>query len=66
VYGIIFCDLAPLVRNGQLKMEGGITSVKWFYWSVERFYSAIKDWFKYAGHTFDVKYYKNYNKTYEK
>lgn len=62
----IFLDLSPLVRNGQLKMEGGITSVNRFCWSVERFHSAIEDWFEYAGRTFDVKCYENYNKAHEK
>jgi hypothetical protein len=62
----IFLDLSPLVRNGQLKMEGGITSVNRFCWSVERFHSAIEDWFEYAGRTFDVECYENYNKAHEK
>ncbi|KAE8553417.1 hypothetical protein EYB25_004799 [Talaromyces marneffei] len=62
----IFLDLSPLVRNGQLKMEGGITSVNRFCWSVERFHSAIEDWFEYAGRTFDVKCYEDYNKAHEK
>ncbi|KUL81337.1 hypothetical protein ZTR_10422 [Talaromyces verruculosus] len=62
----IFVDLSLLVRNGLLKMEGGITSVNRFCWSVERFHSAVEDWFEYAGRTFDVECYENYNKAHEK
>ena len=47
-------------------MEGGITSVNSFCWSEERFHNAIEDWFKYADHTFDVKYYQNYDKAHRK
>jgi hypothetical protein len=61
----IFIDLTPLVRNGQLKMEGGITAISPACWSEERFHQAIEDWFENGGRTYDVTCYEDYNKAYE-
>lgn len=57
----IFIDLTPLVCKGQLNMEERINRLNSRCYSEDRF-QAIKDWFYYAGRTYDVQSYENHNK----
>lgn len=57
-------NLADLVRDGHLQMDGYISAPVDSKVSFKLSVEMIADWFKYGGRTFDLECYENYNKNY--
>ncbi|GBF62892.1 hypothetical protein TMEN_5483 [Trichophyton mentagrophytes] len=59
-------DLASLIKDGSLKMDGWISAPPESTVTIESSTEAIQDWFRYEGRTFDIGCYERFKKTHDK